>query len=81
MKLINSRGRVILEVISATAQGIDKRGFYGVLYARKTRTAMRLVSLCNLNQAIDYAKSNNPGAKLVGFLPEPKLKGGANEAQ
>ena len=74
MRLINSRGRVILEVTSASAEGIDERGFYGVLYSYTSPGIGGRVDLVGLQRKIECYKSDEPSGHLVGKLPEPTTK-------
>lgn len=72
MKLINSKGRVLLEVYAATAYGLDANGaLCGVMYQYRGPGIGGNVSIVNLNNTIETIKLDAPSARLSGFLPEP----------
>ena len=73
MKLINSRGRVLLEVTGAHAQGMDARGLYGVTYIYIGDGCGGNVPLEQLHKTIEFIKMDAPSSKLVGLLPEPEV--------
>ena len=70
MKLINSRGRVILEVTDATAAGVDSRGFYGVLYSYTGPGIGGCVDIVGLQRKIECCKLDEPSGRVVGTLPQ-----------
>ena len=71
MKLINSKGRVLLEVYAAHAKGLDACGFYGVTYQYRGPGCGGNVDLAGLHDTIKHVQMDAPSAKLSGFLPEP----------
>ena len=73
MKLINSRGRTILEVTGATAQGVDERGLYGVMYSYTGPGIGGYVDIVGLHRKIEVCKSDEPSGKLIGLLPDPVI--------
>jgi hypothetical protein len=73
MKLVNSRGRVLLEVTAAHATGIDERGFIGVTYSYDGDGRGGNVTLVQLGRTIEAIIADNPSAKLVGYLPKPRI--------
>lgn len=74
MKLVNSKGRVLLEVCGATADGLDANGaLFGVMYQYRGHGISGNVSIVSLNATIEAIKLDNPSAKLSGLLPEPKM--------
>ena len=64
MKLINSRGRVLLEVTSATAS--DE---YGIIYRYKGDNCGGYTTEYELMKTIKCIQSDAPSARLVGVLP------------
>jgi hypothetical protein len=74
MKLVNSRGRVILEVTGATAAGIDSRGLYGVLYSYTGPGIGGLQDLAGLQRKIEVCKMDEPSGRIVGTLPQPTIR-------
>ena len=77
MKLVNSRGRVLLEVYGATAIDIDSKGFLDpVMYQYRGEQCGGNVRIEGLHATIEAIKADNPSAKLIGLLPEPKIQGG-----
>ena len=73
MKLVNSRGRIILEVYAATAAGIDDRGFYGVLYSYRGPGIGGRVDIVGLQRKIECCKLDEPSGRIVGLLPAPRI--------
>lgn len=73
MKLINSRGRIILEVTGATAQGVDANGLYGVLYSYTGPGIGGCVDIVGLHRKIEICKLDEPSGRIIGELPEPVL--------
>lgn len=73
MQLINNRGRVILEVTDATAQGVDERGLYGVLYSYTGPGIGGRVDILGLHRKIQCCKLDEPSGKIVGTLPQPRI--------
>ena len=73
MKVINRRGRVLLEVTGATAEGVDSKGLFGVLYHYQGVGCGGSVPLEHLHKRIEFTIANHPSGKVVGVLPEPKI--------
>ena len=73
MKIINSRGRVLLEVHSAIVIVRDS-GLFDIVYQYRGPgiggTAGRMV----LHEKMESIKEKNASAKTVGFLPKPKIR-------
>ena len=65
MKLINSRGRVLLEVEKARVVNDS------VIYIYSGPGCGGCVDKQGLDETIRYIKLDNPSAKTVGFLPVP----------
>ena len=74
MKLINSRGRTLLEVYSASAKGIDDRGLYDTVYNYQGPGIGGTVDIVGLHATIKHIRMDSPSAKLVGGLPEPTIR-------
>ena len=73
MKLVNSRGRVLLEVVSAHAAGIDEHGFIATTYQYRGDGCGGNVDLVGLHRTINCIRLDCPSAKLVGLLPNPTV--------
>lgn len=69
MKLINARGRVLLEVTSAA--WTDEVGS-AVMYSYRGDGVGGCNFIEGVHRLIECIKSDAPSAKLVGTLPEPK---------
>ncbi len=78
MKLVNSKGKVLLEVVSATATiGKNTYGepcFDNVTYLYKGDGIGGNACLVNLHNTIQTIKLDCPSAKVIGFLPNPIIK-------
>lgn len=70
MKVINSRGRVLLEVTNATAHSVP---LDRVLYSYRGEGCGGYVDLCGLHHAIETIKADAPSARVIGELPEPTI--------
>lgn len=73
MKLINSRGRIILEVTDATAQGVDARGLYGVMYSYTGPGIGGYTDIVGLQRKIECCKLDEPSGRVVGLLPQARI--------
>lgn len=76
MKLVNSRGRVLLEVTGATAKGIDAGGFVDTTYQYTGDGCGGNATLVGLHNTIKAICMDAPSAKLVGMLPTPEIWNG-----
>jgi hypothetical protein len=78
MKLVNSRGRVLLHVTSADADLVPAPNgglmFANTLYTYKGEGMGGYTDLVNLHRTIACVTSDNPSAKLEGLLPEPTIR-------
>jgi hypothetical protein len=66
MKVINSRGRVLLEVTKA----VDCN--HAILYAYRGDGRGGYVDAVQLAHTINYIKMDHPSAKVIGELPKPE---------
>lgn len=72
MKLINSRGRTLLEVTSATAFFDNTGTLDRVLYTYTGDGCGGYVDIVGLHRTIEAIKLDAPSAKLIGLLPHPR---------
>lgn len=74
MKLINSRGRLLLEVYAAEVvnptQGLDGRIVAEVFYSYRGPGIGGYGPLMQLDNTIRSIIADNPSAKRVGLLPQ-----------
>jgi hypothetical protein len=75
MKVINSKGRVLLEVTGAVSSGFakDGSGFENVTYSYRGPGMGGNVDIVGLHRTIECVKLDNPSAKIEGLLPEPRI--------
>lgn len=74
MKIVNSRGRVLLSVTKADAHGIRPDGaLTNVLYTYSGESCGGYALIQNLRQVIRFIFENNKSAKAIGLLPTPVL--------
>jgi len=72
MKLVNSRGRVLLEVYDARTIGAD------VFYSWHGPGLGGYGPLVQLHRAIETVKADAPSTRVIGLLPQTdKAPGGA----
>ncbi len=71
MKLVNSRGRVILEVTKAELNPNPRPGGAAILYTYTGGGMGGYTDLPNLLRKIEYVKLDHPSAREVGELPKP----------
>jgi hypothetical protein len=74
MKLINSRGRTILEVYDATAQGVAGSGLFGILYSYRGPGIGGNVDIIGLQRKIECCRMDEPSGRIVGELPQPRIR-------
>ena len=67
MKVINSRGRVLLEVLKA----VDCP--HAILYRYAGDGCGGYVDAVQLAQTIHYIQMDNPSAKVIGTWPKPEV--------
>lgn len=73
MRVVNSRGRVLLEVTGCMATGIDAHGIIGAMYQYTGPGMGGNVDLAGLHETIGYIKADHPSVKVEGFLPQPVI--------
>ena len=69
MRLVNSRGRVLLQVVGASRQGINGR----TIYVYRGDGCGGHVNLETLHQTAAAITTDSPSAHWVGYLPEPEI--------
>lgn len=74
MIVVNSKGRELLKVTSATAEGMDKGGFINTMYSYTGSNCGGYTDLTGLQRTIDAIKIDHPSAKVEGFLPHPTIR-------
>lgn len=76
MKVIDSKGCVLLDVYGATAKGLDEWGLYDVMYDYTRDGVHGRQTLLGLDRLIAVIKLEAPDVDTVGLLPQPVvLKG------
>ena len=71
MKIVNSRGRVLLEVTRAVAIDIAGKTWPGdIFYCYSGDGLGGYGPLAQLHRTIQAIKTDNPSARIVGVLPQ-----------
>ena len=73
MRLINSRGRVLLEVTSCVRYVRPDGSELNTLYSYTGDGCGGNTTLAGLHQTIKAIQCDAPSAKLTGLLPNPSL--------
>lgn len=73
MKLFDKAGVLLFAVESATAEGIDCGGLFGVEYMYTCGGARYRGDIVRMHRHAMEFYHENPGSYIEGLLPEPKL--------
>lgn len=73
-QVVNSRGRVLLQVTGADCAGVDEHGCIDILYTYKGDGIGGYTDIVNLGRTVQTIIMDSPSAHVIGSLPNPTIR-------